>query len=157
MAEMVPLIQAAARLGVSVDAIRRRIRRGTITAAKQDDRWYVEVPDIDTAQAAAYDAPSPTQGDAITHELVELLRAELDAKNAQLAEAATERAELRRLLGNSQQTVMLLTEGRSEAPLRPVATTDEELPHRAANDDPGAAQTRSRVRWHWRWPWQRTG
>jgi hypothetical protein len=47
----VPLREAAERLGTSVDAIRKRIRRGSLEAHKDDSgRWYVVLPVVqDTA------------------------------------------------------------------------------------------------------------
>ncbi len=164
MAEMLPLMEAAHRLGISVDAIRRRIRRGTIHAEKREDRWFVEVPDEDgaqhAAQATAYDAPSPPppvsdamiQAMIVMQQQMDILTNELAVKNQQLAEAATERAELRRLLGNSQ---MMLTAGRSDASGSPQGSVDEEPAFRPA-------QTPQRVterpqRGSWRWPWERRG
>jgi hypothetical protein len=41
----VPLREAAARLGLSVDAVRMRIKRKTIHAYKVSDRWYVVLPE----------------------------------------------------------------------------------------------------------------
>jgi hypothetical protein len=162
MAEMVPLIEAAQRLGVSVDAIRRRIRRGTITAEKREDRWFVEVPDgeaaYDSAQASAYDAPRPPppvpdamiQAMIVMQRQMDILTSELEVKNQQLADAAIERAELRRLLGNSQ---MMLTAGRSEAPGPPQGTMDEESGPRPARTPQDRPQPYQRAAW--RWPWQR--
>ena len=45
--DLLPLKEAAAATGVSVDALRRRIRRGTIQAEKESAppyRWMVAVP-----------------------------------------------------------------------------------------------------------------
>lgn len=166
MAEMVPLIEAAKRRGVSVDAIRRRIQRGTIPAEKRGDRWYVEapdIPDIAAAQDDAYDAPSspPPVPDSVVQAMIAMQRqmnilvSELAVKNQQLAEAATERAELRRLLGNEQQTVQLLTEGaHSAAPEPPRTVVDAESSSRAGSDDSGAAQVLPQRRSWWRRLWE---
>ncbi len=41
-ADGLPLAEAARRLGISENALRKRVRRGTITAARgADGRWYV--------------------------------------------------------------------------------------------------------------------
>ena len=40
----VPVATAAARLGVSSDALRARIRRGTMQGEKRNGNWYVYVP-----------------------------------------------------------------------------------------------------------------
>jgi len=40
----VPIGEAAERLGLNVDAVRKRIKRGTLPAYKEDDRWFVVLP-----------------------------------------------------------------------------------------------------------------
>jgi len=40
---------AAQALGISLDALRKRIARGTIEATKRDGRWYVRTPDGSTS------------------------------------------------------------------------------------------------------------
>ncbi len=155
----VPIQVAATRLNLSVEAVRKRAKRGTLEAYKVGNGWYIVVPDELDGQATAMDAagppPAPLVPDSVLQAMIvmqqqmDILNRELHAKNKQLAEAATERSELRRLLGNSQQTVQLLTAGSPPAPV----PTDEELPHRPGADDSGAAQAPSRVRW--RWPWER--
>ena len=55
----VPIAEAAARLGITVDAVRKRIQRGTLTGHKTDTGWTVVwiEPDIrpDTVQTAVPD------------------------------------------------------------------------------------------------------
>jgi len=96
MPESVPISEAASRRGISVDAVRKKIRRGTIPATKRDNRWYVEVPDLDAAMSPSgtasmptpdtvYTASMPPVDDGITTELVSMLRAELDALHRELA------------------------------------------------------------------------
>ena len=55
----VPIAEAAARLGISVDAVRKRIQRGKLTGQKTDTGWTVVwiEPDIrpDTVQTAVPD------------------------------------------------------------------------------------------------------
>jgi len=41
----VPLVEAARRLGLTVDGVRKRIQRGTITAYKRDERWFIVLDD----------------------------------------------------------------------------------------------------------------
>ena len=51
-----PFPEAAARLGITENALRKRVRRGTIAAAKgADDRWYVFLPDDGQAADPATD------------------------------------------------------------------------------------------------------
>ncbi|GAC1395203.1 MAG: hypothetical protein NVSMB65_14210 [Chloroflexota bacterium] len=40
----VPIGEAAERLGLNVDAVRKRIKRGTLPAYKEGERWYVVLP-----------------------------------------------------------------------------------------------------------------
>jgi len=43
--ETVDSHQASQRLGITEDAIRKRIARGTLEGYKEDGRWWVQVPD----------------------------------------------------------------------------------------------------------------
>jgi septal ring factor EnvC (AmiA/AmiB activator) len=119
----VTLPEAAAALGVSIDTIRRRIKRGDLLARKDGAGRYVVTIDTDAAQAHAHDAAAAAavaeqQSEAdrlrleLAHarELVEELRRQRETLDTQLAahrhqieQDAIERAELRRLLGNAQQ------------------------------------------------------
>jgi excisionase family DNA binding protein len=45
------IIEAAERLGVSENAVRKRIRRGSIEARKDGDRWFVTVEPSATVEA----------------------------------------------------------------------------------------------------------
>jgi len=42
--------QASQRLGITEDAIRKRIARGTLEGYKEDGRWWVQVPDNSQSQ-----------------------------------------------------------------------------------------------------------
>jgi len=43
--ETVDSHQASQRLGITEDAIRKRIARGTLEGYKEDGRWWVQIPD----------------------------------------------------------------------------------------------------------------
>ena len=49
MAEWLTVKDAAAALGITADAVRKRIERGTIEARKQD-RTYLVLVDVDTTE-----------------------------------------------------------------------------------------------------------
>lgn len=49
----VPLSEAAAILGISKDAVRMRVKRGTLRSEKRDDRVYVHLNDVPDAVADA--------------------------------------------------------------------------------------------------------
>jgi len=58
-----PIGEAAQRLGLNVDAVRKRIKRGTLNAYKEDERWYVVLDGVlpDVQPAASYPVGSPVQ------------------------------------------------------------------------------------------------
>ena len=69
---MLPVSAAAERLGISKEAVRKRISRGTLTSAKYPDGTvWVYIPPSSTASGTASEAVG-------RDELVELLRAQLE-------------------------------------------------------------------------------
>ena len=98
----IPIAEAAAQLGLSVDAVRKRIRRGTLTAYKVDAEWRVVLPDRpgrgqDVVPNAVQDAGQDNVQDASTQELlaalrdeVTFLRRELEARAGELETRAEE-------------------------------------------------------------------
>jgi len=116
MAERVTIREAAERLGVSPDTIRRRITRGTLEAVQeprpQGFVWMVELP---TAKAKRQRSsrrppkpkgPSPAELEAAhLRETVEMLTTELESRRREVSE-------LHQLLAQSQ---LLLTAGTEEA------------------------------------------
>jgi excisionase family DNA binding protein len=87
--------EAAGALGVSLDTVKRRVRRGDLPA-RRDGRgwWLVQVPDT------APEAPPQAAPDA---DVVQGLLAHITELTRHLDEAAKERAELRRLLAHAMQ------------------------------------------------------
>ncbi len=92
------IVDAARLLGVSENAVRKRIRRGTLPAHKEGDRWLVAIPgqvgnypsattDLATDQVAAATGQATDLAAAITP-LAALIE-RLTAENRELAEAAT--------------------------------------------------------------------
>jgi hypothetical protein len=136
----VDLTTAARALGITPDAVRLRIRRGTLTAHRDGKHWAVQLPETVTAQAlAGTDTPLVV---ALRDELA-YLRKQLDAQTEAREQDAIERAELRRLLGNAQQQVQaLLPAPREAVDGQPVQTEEQ------------AEQPRRRPSWR-RWPWPR--
>jgi excisionase family DNA binding protein len=167
MAEMT-VSEAAAYLGITNDAVRRRIRRGELQA-KQDDRGrYVVVIDTD-APVPPPPRPEPRLPQVseeiarlrlqLEHErelLAEVRRQRdelavlLDAQRAQIEAAfeaqqrdAEERAELRRLLGNAQMQLSSL--------LPPPRNPDDDR-EEWEKPDAGEDGPRERKRRRWWWP-----
>ena len=106
--DTVPVAEAAARLGLSEHAVRKRIQRGMLPAVKDGaGRWLVVLDPLDTSSSTP-ETPSKTTGtpvedtshvpqdggaESVYRELVDTLRAEADFLRGELT-ARTE--ELRR-------------------------------------------------------------
>ena len=86
--DTITVTEAARRLNVTPDAIRARIRRGTLEAVKRDGTWHIVMPadgDDTTQQATQQDTTPAT--DATVGALLELI-ADLTRQNADYAGAA---------------------------------------------------------------------
>jgi len=87
----VDIHEAAARLGVSESAVRRRLRTGTLEGSRKRTasgfRWVCVLPD------GAYATPSPN-GDQAAGELVRFLQTQLVEQGHQLGQALALVAEL---------------------------------------------------------------
>lgn len=99
----VPIGDAAAALGITTAALRKRIRRGTVQAHKRGERWEVVLPvgdgtPLDAGQDAGQDAGLD----------VAALMRRMAWLEARVEAGETERAELRRMLFVEQQTVAAL-------------------------------------------------
>ena len=108
--------EAARQLGVSREAMRQRIRRGTVRSAKVDGAWvvYLDGPGTTTPDSERTDHsggrpdaqrtdtdPDDVQGTSRI-ELIDQLRDENSWLRTRLEAAEQERAELRRLLAQAQ-------------------------------------------------------
>ena len=109
----IPVPDAAHLLGISENAVRARLRRGTLVGVKHDTSWYVLLRDTDVPTAAAaavgevpHDAPQHTPAHTAVHEqLIDELRRDktflqeqLDRALRQL-EAERQRADVLQALG----------------------------------------------------------
>jgi hypothetical protein len=126
----IEIADAARRLGISVDAVRKRLDRGTLQGVKVDGRWRVFLPDEAPARADLRSEESA--------ELVQALRAQVADLQRRLDDAERERAEMRQLVSQAQQL--------AGARLLPAAREEPE-------STPESGETQRR---RWRWPWQRT-
>jgi Helix-turn-helix domain len=112
--EGLTVAQAAARLGMSKAAIRKRVQRGTIRATKgQDGQWYVHVTEA-TAGATAGTPPQDTRGAprptpsydeiiARQDQEIAFLRRQLEAKDVLLNNAIGRLAELKALRATTER------------------------------------------------------
>jgi hypothetical protein len=123
--EFAPLADVAAAYGVSVDTIRRRMRRGEVEARREATpsgfKWLVRMPppEEQAASNAAQDAPrSPRAGETREHgalalegqtELIEALRGQLAVKDQQIRE-------LHEILARQAQTLQLTAAAGSSVP-----------------------------------------
>jgi excisionase family DNA binding protein len=73
--DRVTVQEAAQRLGISQDAVRQRVRRGSMRHDKDDKgRVYVYLNPTDTRPTIVHDTPRDTVHDASRNELVTELR-----------------------------------------------------------------------------------
>jgi excisionase family DNA binding protein len=107
-----PLAEAAAHLGVSVDTLRRRIRRGELEAAKDErGRYVVEVADT---PAPSLDTPAGDLAEvAVLRERVARLEAELEARRREAEAAEVAQCEMRALVSQAQSLQLRLMGGGS--------------------------------------------
>jgi len=83
--ERLTVAQAAARLGVSQDAVRKRIRRDTIEHDQDaDGRIYVYVDSAETAEDASLDASIEQRLVQAQHDEIEFLRRELGMRTEEI-------------------------------------------------------------------------
>jgi predicted transcriptional regulator len=117
--ERVSIPEAARRLGVTQDTIRRRIRKGEV-AAYQEPRpqgyvWFVDVPE---EELSSEEPPYPnfkeeTSEVQLLREMMELLRDELKTKDRQLEAREREVQELHILLQQFQTALPAAGDNRS--------------------------------------------
>jgi len=96
--ETVSIGDAATRLGVSADTVRRRIGKGTLTGHQQPTaqgfRWQVEIPEIDGQETNGH------HDDALEHLLL-TLESQVKAQAKELEARRREVSELHVLLAQT--------------------------------------------------------
>jgi hypothetical protein len=129
MEERVPIKEAAERLGVSADTVRRRMKKGELVGEKeptpQGYEWRILLP-IDEGSATMPErepVPALHQGDAIKLELLQErldeLKAERDAWRAQAQRSGEAERELRILLRQAQELALPAKATPQDAPGAP--------------------------------------
>ncbi len=134
-----PLDEAAARLGISPDAARKRLERGTLAGEKRDGRWYVQVntPDAMSGQPAGQpDAMSDTARELVDQLKSEntFLREQLDHSRRELS-SERERSDVLHQL--ALHRIEALTSGPDESEDAETATE----PYVASPTAPGREET----------------
>jgi hypothetical protein len=126
--KLVTMAEAARRLGVTVETVKRRLQRGELQGHQQPRPqgfvWIIELPDEtdnpgDTPTATPSDTPSTAAEIRRLEEMVELLRQELESRNnqlevkdRQLEERAREVQELHVLLQRAQAALPAVRQDR---------------------------------------------
>jgi len=86
--ETVDSHQASQRLGITEDAIRKRIARGTLEGYKEDGRWWVQIPDSGQNNNQSQPETDRTDGKDIAIAAMEArigsLETQLTAKDQQI-------------------------------------------------------------------------
>lgn len=105
--DFVEIQEAAKALDLSVDALRKRIARGTIEAAKENGHWYVQILDngLDNAQISPDNVQFGLDNVQVDGKelaiAVEELRARVQSLEAQLGTKDTQIDQLHRLLATT--------------------------------------------------------
>jgi len=76
--------QASQRLGITEDAIRKRITRGTLEGYKEDGRWWVQVPNNSQSQPETDRTDGKDIAIATMEARIESLETQLTAKDQQI-------------------------------------------------------------------------
>jgi excisionase family DNA binding protein len=136
------LAQAAEVLGLSKDAIRMRVRRGTLRYEKgEDGKAYVFRTDLDVDQ----DAPRPKGSvEGSTAELVEVLRAQVEDLQRRLDRETDANRENRRIIAALTSRIPAI-----EAPSEP-RESSETATEAEAEPRPGGQEGAQRPWWR-RW------
>jgi hypothetical protein len=143
----VGIAEAAVRLRISKDAVRRRVQRGSLTAYKSsDDRWLVIIPDDETAgpgteqRGGTRDTTSAARWDDDFATVIATFREQLEVKDRQLAEKDKQISELHILLQTSQQNEQrLLSATVPEAVESRPGAPDDKSPISSEKSSPGAS------------------
>lgn len=151
MTKRVPIKDAAERLGVSADTIRRRMKKGELVGEKeptpQGYEWRILLPveDSDAQEPTTPASSASDKGDAIRLELlrerIDELKEERDAWREQALRSGEAERELRFLLRGAQELAL------------PAKATPQDVP--GATQEPsrvsGNSQEKGAVRrlWHW--------
>jgi len=87
------IVETAEYLNVSVNTVRRRLTRGLLTGSKLGGHWVINV-ETNGSKSTRVDSPEPPAGS----ELLELLKTQIERKDAQIEALLRGEGELRQLL-----------------------------------------------------------
>ena len=130
-----PIAEAAEHLGISPEALRKRITRRTVRGHKRGRQWYVVLDGPSGQPSGRSDAASGRHPDTNGHQrLIDQLRDENAWLRRRLEEAETAQAEMRRLV-------------LAHTPALSTPSTPQEPP-----TPPRRRSWRPSWLWLWRWP-----
>ncbi|CAN5819857.1 hypothetical protein BH23CHL2_BH23CHL2_24160 [soil metagenome] len=159
--------QASDLLGISENAVRQRIKRGTIEAEKIGGRWRINLDDHQsitrpttstdhqstTTPTTSTDrqsttTPTNTSTTSDQTELVEVLREEIEFLRDQLDQRTQAERELRLIIARLAERIPELPSSTTQSTATPTSDTQDESPDDDRRDDPGSS---SRPWWRfWR-------
>jgi excisionase family DNA binding protein len=139
--------QAANQLGISVEAVRQRIRRNTLRSTKREGRVYVH---LDADQTRVDDIQDSDQT-----ALLEALRAQVEQLQQQLERADERDRENRRLLAAALERIPPQLEGGTDSDRSSEARERPETPSDAPGKGMGReSQGEASARPWWRQFWR---
>ena len=113
--------EAARRLGVTPDAIRARLRRGSLEGGKDGDAWYVILPAEDPDDTRQDTDTTATAGGETIDPLVEQLRGEVAYLRSELTAAREQAAKERERADVIQREALDRIQGMIPIALGPTA------------------------------------
>lgn len=150
---LLTLDEAAAALGISKDAARKRLRRGTLTGQVVNGRWLVRLPTVLPTVPAVPQAPAELSALLLSlHALAEQQARRLEQIEQQIAQIALQ---IDRQAEQSNDAIRTQSEQQSGPPVPSVpgdgldGTGDK-------RDRTGVLPVLSRPGqpwWRWLWPW----
>jgi transposase len=114
----VPISEAAVRLGMSENAVRKRIRRKSLPAYKVDDRWYVVLDGLASDQATARSVGQDARDRELTDQLrseVAFLRGQVEVKDREIEEWMRQAQQQRLMIARLESLVLGLSAGDTES------------------------------------------
>jgi excisionase family DNA binding protein len=140
--ERLTVSDAAKLLNVTPEAVRQRIRRGTIEHERtQDGRYYVFLSPKEDVEDHVENGTNPDQ--QLRSDYIETLKRELEARNQELSE-------MRRLVAGALERIPAIeapAETPSEAPRSPSIDLQDDTGIRTSAEQEKPSESRS---W-WRW------
>lgn len=141
--EGVPVVEAAALLGVSTDALRKRVARGRMPGYKRDGQWYVIMPGSDRSTSVNTEDVTGASPDRVSElrEEVRFLRERLAARDDAIEEMRRDHVreveQLHILLQNTQRMIPASVESSNspQTPERPREAFGQDRRGEKANVD----------------------